>query len=631
MTTSTHPSLLARSLHLAIAAAISTFLLATYWPMVQLLDLSRADFEYQGIWIGGNAKQITAVKPGGVADRAGMRVGDVLEFDPGKDEAWVLAGYRNMPADFSATLPVRHADGSRTVAHLVPTRVAYAPTLNDRLALVARLTAGTVGLLLGVFVVWARPGLMAWFFYLAMTFAFPFRVWVEFAFAFDNGYRLGLVPVLVVFVGMSVAFLPFALCFPRNTLAAWSWDKRALGLLAILAWASFLIVSTDIVPFQKDWVPTRTTLAFSAVTVLSMVAAMAVLVLTFRRSVGDDRARLKWAVLGMSAVIVAQVFTIVLFALPFQLASGLSGSAATALHWALVLVYGFLWPLAMGNAILRQRVVDVQFAVSRTLVYGAVSTLALVFLTAVHWLLGRMIEHSGLAFGLEGIAAIGLGLVLHRASHGINLLVDKVLFRKHHQAEERLRRVIAALPFATDEHSIAEAVVTEPARNLDLASAALFYRDSPEGPLRRVLAHGWSEGHASIVEADTLLVRYLQAEHEPLKLDDPQWLPAGVPEGAAQPVLAIPMVNQHALTAVVLYGAHANHTLLDPDELELLHRLAKAAATSHQQVRIATLERANDAKQERIGQLEASAAELRALVDARVASQPRTSAGGSPA
>jgi hypothetical protein len=237
----------------------------------------------------------------------------------------------------------------------------------------------------------------------------------------------------------------------------------------------------------------------------------------------------------------------------------------------------------------------VKFAFSRTLVYGAVTTLALVFLAAVHWLLGRLIEQSGLAIGLEGIAAIGLGLVLHRTSHGITLLVDRVLFHRHHQAEARLRRVTAALPFASDERSIADALVTEPVRNLDLASAALFYRESGEGPLRRVFANGWRDDHAAILEADSLLVRYLQAEHEPLKLDDPHLLPGGAPDGAALPVLAIPLVTQHVLAAVVLYGAHTNHTLLDPDEIELLHALAKAAATSHSQVRMAMLQRENAA------------------------------------
>lgn len=632
MTNSAAPSLLARTLNVVIAAAISAFLLATYWPMVQLFDLSRADLEYQGVWIGGNAKQITAVTSGGVADRAGLRAGDVLEFDPAKDEDWVLASYREMPEGFSATLPVRHADGSRTLARLQPTRVAYAPTLNDRLALVARLSAHTISLLLSIFVVWVRPGLMAWSFFMAMTSTLPIGPWPVFAFAFDSGYRLELpLPVLAVFAGMSPAYLTFALSFPRNTLAGWPRWLRALGLLTILAWLSFFAASTDLVPFQNDRFPAHAILSWAAVTILTLLAAMAILLHTYRRSGGDDRARLKWAVLGMSAALAAQVITLVFLAVPRSLSANLGVGAFTAVHWLVALWVGFFWPLALGYAILRQRVVDVQFAVSRTLVYGTVSTVALVVVAAVHWLLGRLIEHSGLTLGLEGLAAIGLGLVLHRLTHGINGLVDRVLFRRHHQAEMRLRRVTAALPYATDERSIAEAVVVEPVRNLDLASAALFYRDSPEGPLRRVLAHGWSEEHVATLDADALLVRYLQAEHGPLKLDDPQWLSAGVPDGAALPVLAIPVVNQHVLTAVVLYGSHANSTLPDPDEVELLHALAKAAATSHQHVRIATLTRENENKLLQIAQLAASAAELRALVHGRTVGPPDISAIRKPA
>ena len=147
------------------------------------------------------------------------------------------------------------------------------------------------------------------------------------------------------------------------------------------------------------------------------------------------------------------------------------------------------------------------------------------------------------------------------------------------------RSCIAALPHAKDERSIAEAVVVEASRHLDLASAALFFRDAPDGPLRRVLAHGWGEEHAGTLAADALLVRYLQGEHRPLRLHDAQWLPAGVPEGAALPVLAIPLLHRHLLTAVALYGAHANSTLPDPDEVALLHKLAQAAAAAHKRLR----------------------------------------------
>ena len=125
--------------------------------------------------------------------------------------------------------------------------------------------------------------------------------------------------------------------------------------------------------------------------------------------------------------------------------------------------------------------------------------------------------------------------------------------------------------------------------------------------------------HAASLDPDCLLVRSLQAEHAPLRIERRDLLPGDVPQGAAWPVLAVPVESQRVLRAVVLYGAHHNSTLPDPDEVALLHRIARAAEASHQQVRIATLTREAEEKQARIGQLEASLGELRALVRARSA------------
>jgi len=362
----------------------------------------------------------------------------------------------------------------------------------------------TIGILLGVFVVWVRPSVMAWSILLAMISYAPARVWVTYLLAFDTDPEHSFVRLPVaLFAGGQAALVEFALYFPRNTLAGWSWWKRALGLMVVPMWLfwlfAFWLRPALIVPFESDYLNGAFVL-WVTVTVLSCLVAIAILWHTYRRSDGGDGARLRWAILGMSASLAAT--SVLLDALTYLLSSLVAGSAITPAHWAFALCSGVFWPLALGNAILRQRLVDVQFAVSRTLVFGAVSTLALVFVAAVHWLLGRMIEQSHLAIGLEGLAAIGIGLVLHRFTHGINLLFDRVLFRKHHQAEQRLRRVTAALPYAADERSIAEVMALEPVRNLDLASAALFYRDSPEGPLRRVLAHGWSGGLPAAPRSD---------------------------------------------------------------------------------------------------------------------------------
>jgi hypothetical protein len=391
------------------------------------------------------------VTPGGVADRAGLRVGDALEFDPGQDSDWVLAGYRNMPEGFSATLPVRHADGARQVVTLVPERVAYLPSPNDRLAYLARLCGVTISIALGVFMVWARPGLMTWSLLLAFVALEPLRPCVTYHLAYEAG-RGSALHSIAPWVAMSMVFmlLPFALSFPYDDLRRWSPWRRVLGVAvpgAMMVLSALVMSAAAEIPFERVTLPSRY-LAYFALAEFAMLASIVALVQTYRTAVGTDRARLKWALLGMSAVLVPYPIAVAFGSLPFWLSNPTSGIGLTPANWVFAVTSGVLFPLALGVAVLRQRVVDIQFAVSRTLVYGTVSTLALVFLAAVHWLFGRLIEHSGLAIGLEGLAAIGLGLVLHRASHTTNQLVDRVLFRKHHQAEERLRRVTTALLFA---------------------------------------------------------------------------------------------------------------------------------------------------------------------------------------
>jgi hypothetical protein len=629
----TLPSPLGRAVNGLIALALAVYVLATYWPTLQLFDLSRADLDYEGEWIGGHAKEITAVTPGGAADRARLKPGDVLEFDPDKNDDWVLASYRNMPEGFSATLPVRRADGTRSVVAITPERAAYLPRTYDRLALLAHLCALAVGVTFGLIVVTVYPSLMSWCVLFSMLSTGPVLPWRASFFAFDAGHGTTFALGAALLEPLIGAMVPFALTFPSNTLARVSWWKRLLGLAIWLTWTGIWLGANMLVPFEHDASPKWVNVSWAATSLAVAVAAIAVHASAYRRADGASRARLKWAMLGMSAVLASMLVVIPFLILPFWLGSTLSGAGLSNGHWALALSFGFFWPLALGYAIFRQRVVDVQFAVSRTLVFGAMTTLVLAALAAVHWIFGKLIEQSHFAIWIEGLAMIGLGLALHRGTHAINGLVDRVLFRKHHAAEERLRRVTAALPYATERQSLAEALVLEPARNLNLASAALFFRDSGDGPLRRVLTHGWSDEHVASLTADSLLVRYLQANHEPLTLDDAQLLPAGTPGGAGLPVLAIPIMNQHELAAVVLYGAHTNYTLLDPDEIELLHALAKAAATSHQQVRIAVLmrekaaaereaellARENAVEKEKSRQLEASSAELRAMLAKQLA------------
>jgi hypothetical protein len=463
--------------------------------------------------------------------------------------------------------------------------------------------------------VWLRPGVMTWSMMVWSVSGNPSLIFAHYFLAFESsGGFEPLALVTPISLSLIVWIVPFAAAFPGTRAVRWAWWKWVIALILYSAFAVYLCREMSIEPFERTKFSEAVVLTWAGVTVLCLGGAATVFVVRYRSSDDSTRARLRWGLLGMSFAFLLYVLWSVQFVTRFAVSDSLTASQLTPGQWIFAFASLFVFPLAFGYGVLRERVVDVQFAVSRTVVYGIITTLVLVFLAVLHWLLGRMIEHSRLAFGLEGIAAIALGLVLHRASHGINTGVDRVLFRKHHAAEERLRQVTAALPFAATDRSIAEAVVVEPTKNLELASAALFYRETAEGSLRRVLAAGWGDSHASELDADSLLVRYLQAEHGALRLDGEQpWLPDGMPEGAAHPVLAIPVVTQHELSAVILYGAHENSTLPDPDEVALLEALAKAAATSHQQMRIAQLTREVEVQRIRNQQLEAS---LRVLAGA---------------
>ena len=620
MTKSSAPGLATRIVNGLLAAALASAVIALYWPVVELAQLQRADLQVRGEWLRTHELLITQVAPGGVAARAGLHAGDVLQFNAQRASDWVLAGYRSMPVGFEATVSVRRPDGTRTTVALAPQGAAYLPTPGDRVSLVAFLCGSTILLLVAAFLVWARPGTMTWSLLLASCSSFPYIPWGAYYLAFHAGGPFDIRPyVASLFVGAVVMFVPFAARFGGYASSNDGRGRRVIELAGLLGVWYLLAWQFRYVPFEQD-AAHRGVAEIVTVTglwLLPVLLATCVLLLGYRRSDPEKRARLRWALLGMGACLAGTFLAIALVLLPYLAAGRTGGADLTPSNWALALCAGLFFPLAIGVAVMRKRVIDVQFAVSRTVVYGIVSTLVLTALAAVHWLLGRLIEQSHLAIGIEAVSAIGLGLVLHRTTHAVNRLVDRILFREHHAAEERLRRVTDALLYAQDERTIADALVNAPVRSLDLASAALFYRESPRKPLRRMLSTGWGEHDAEVLDSDGLLVRCLLAEHRPLRLEDAQLLPPTAPSGAAAPVLAVPVVNQHVLIAVVLYGAHSDSTLPDPDEVSLLRALANAAAASHQHVRIANLKRENQAQKERNDRLEVTVTELRELLRER--------------
>ena len=158
---------------------------------------------------------------------------------------------------------------------------------------------------------------------------------------------------------------------------------------------------------------------------LTTLAAVVALILRFRRSTGVEREQLKWL-----------VYTAVLIALltPMMV---LLGSRSVELAGILLsdFVYGLiigLIPLAVGAAILRHRLYDIDVVVNRTLVYGALTlTLAGAYVGTVLLLQLVLSPDSDIAIAVSTLAVAAL---FRPARRRIQQLVDRRFYRAKYDA-----------------------------------------------------------------------------------------------------------------------------------------------------------------------------------------------------
>jgi hypothetical protein len=238
-------------------------------------------------------------------------------------------------------------------------------------------------------------------------------------------------------------------------------------------------------------------------------------------------------------------------------------------------------PLTVAYAVIKHRVIDVSFVVSRTLVYGVLTTLLVAVFSIIDWFFTDYLRLARLGTVAEVGAVVGFGLWFNGLHKRVDSLIDATFFRQRHRAEVQLARNAAALPFATTAQHVAQTLVNEPVRALELASAALFRRGD-DGRYTREASEGWSASDIfSLDETDGHMLMLLQAENGPVSLFDHPWRKVGAPAGPAHPVLALPIVVRRELTAVVLYGSHIHGEGLDPDEIRAIAHLAPGASAAY--------------------------------------------------
>lgn len=189
---------------------------------------------------------------------------------------------------------------------------------------------------------------------------------------------------------------------------------------------------------------------------LSIVACALSLVLRFRRSAGVERLQLKW--LATAGAVVATLY------LTMMAASWLTNAAGsfsrgeplwlTALQTVSILSFALL-PVAIGVAILRHRLYDVDVVINRTLVYGSLTlTLAAVYVGSVLLLqlaLSPLAHESDLAVAGSTLAVAAL---FRPARTRIQTEVDRRFYRSRYNVARTVDAFASRLRHEVDLEAV---------------------------------------------------------------------------------------------------------------------------------------------------------------------------------
>jgi hypothetical protein len=204
--------------------------------------------------------------------------------------------------------------------------------------------------------------------------------------------------------------------------------------------------------------------------------ALASLFVRFRRAGGVERQQIKWVTYAAAVAVIGAILTY-------------GGADATGARWAwmvgetlLVIGFGGL-PIAIGFAVLKYRLYDIDLIINRTLVYGVLTgTLALVYFVGVattqtifRALTGQE-QQPQLAVVISTLVIAALFMPLRRR---IQSFIDRRFYRRKYDASKTLEAFSAKLRDETDLNALSNDLIGVVRETMQPAHISLWLRPDP--------------------------------------------------------------------------------------------------------------------------------------------------------
>ena len=517
------------------------------------------------------------------AFRAGLRVGDRLNLEQMRcipirtlrcaSAMAALGGFRLIANQQHAEFVIAAAPGrpAREVDIIADQRPydgwVLAVLLLDQLAAVLVILAAA-------WLVWTRPGIMTWGFFLYVIWFNPGQSAQYYALLQRSSPIALLTQNIVGCIAQgigSAGFIWFALRAPNDeTTSRWRSVELSLPLIAIVLAVLLTLSYANLLGYPTE--------AVTRAGVLSgiVVAACAFLILLARQNElpPQDYQRLRWVIWGCLIGLPALVFAD-------------AGTTTTLLNhlwpgysppeqlWGLLYLVNGVLCLLVSEAVRRPYVVKVSIPLRRVTILGLLLSLPVLFL---HETIDHLREAVSKNVTLPAWAWIALAAAIifliskihDFAAHYLDWLFNRSVAK----AGERLGdAVLKAEQYGEIEGQLVQGVRAA----LGLTSASIF-REQNRTFRRTSADQSWDNAARILDPRDPILER--ARGHRPYDVDNKAAVRTDLPGGLMRPILAVPVGDRLRCLGLALYGPHATGNALSHDERWMLAELAEKAASA---------------------------------------------------
>jgi hypothetical protein len=206
-----------------------------------------------------------------------------------------------------------------------------------------------------------------------------------------------------------------------------------------------------------------TALVTMAVTTLAVVVGGWSLVVRFRRASGVERQQLRWV--ALAAALMALAALVVLAALALEVPALVDWAAAPCV---------VVLPVAVGAAILRSRLYDLDHIVSRTLAYGLLSVLLGGGYAGVVLGLGQLLRQDS-SLAVAG-ATLAVAAAFQPARRRVQAAVDRRFNRRRYDAAQTIQAFSARLRQQVDLDTLTAELLSVVEETVQPTQASLWLR-----------------------------------------------------------------------------------------------------------------------------------------------------------